>query len=260
MKLNGRIELANHLRSPSQIARVITEDWCANEMYCPACVSDRICRTRAGSPACDFTCPSCSERFELKSCKHPFGMRIPDSGYGAMIAAIQDDRTPNLLALHYSDSFQVLNLFAIPRYFITEASIERRPPLSPNARRAGWIGCNILLHHVANHGKISIVVNRTELPRAEVRTYFQQSKSLKQLAVPDRGWTLDVLNALAMFEGKEFSLKQAYAFETSLSRLHPNNRNIRPKIRQQLQVLRDLGFLEFREKGRYMLRQTSGIN
>ena len=36
-----------------------------------------------------------------------------------------------------------------------------------------------------------------------------------------------------------------------LARFYPGNRNVRPKIRQQLQVLRDQGFLQFTARGRY---------
>jgi type II restriction enzyme len=44
-----------------------------------------------------------------------------------------------------------------------------------------------------------------------------------------------------------------YAFEARLKALHPKNQNVRPKIRQQLQVLRDLGLLRFGAKGNYYL-------
>ena len=46
-------------------------------------------------------------------------------------------------------------------------------------------------------------------------------------------------------------LGDMYAFEQRLSALHPDNRNIRPKIRQQLQVLRDLQMLSFSGGGNY---------
>ena len=48
-----------------------------------------------------------------------------------------------------------------------------------------------------------------------------------------------------------FSLAEIYAFEDRLKALHPGNRNVRPKIRQQLQVLRDNGLLIFEGRGRY---------
>ena len=45
-----------------------------------------------------------------------------------------------------------------------------------------------------------------------------------------------------------------YDFESELTALHPQDRNVRPKIRQQLQVLRELGLLDFLGQGTYGLR------
>jgi hypothetical protein len=41
----------------------------------------------------------------------------------------------------------------------------------------------------------------------------------------------------------EFTTADAYAFTRELEKLHPDNRHVRDKIRQQLQVLRDAGLL-----------------
>ena len=66
-----------------------------------------------------------------------------------------------------------------------------------------------------------------------------------------RGWTLDVLNVVRSLGREDFSLADVYARSAELARLHPRNRFVRPKIRQQLQILRDLGLLEFLGRGRY---------
>jgi type II restriction enzyme len=66
-----------------------------------------------------------------------------------------------------------------------------------------------------------------------------------------RGWTLDILRIVQSFGKREFGLAEVYAFEHELSRAHPDNRHIQPKIRQQLQILRDLRFVEFLGGGRY---------
>ena len=42
-----------------------------------------------------------------------------------------------------------------------------------------------------------------------------------------------------------------YQFESRLATLHPDNHNIRAKIRQQLQVLRDMGYIKFLDRGHY---------
>lgn len=48
-------------------------------------------------------------------------------------------------------------------------------------------------------------------------------------------------------------LAEVYAFAGELARLHPRNLHVRDKIRQQLQRLRDLGFVEFLGAGKYRL-------
>jgi len=49
----------------------------------------------------------------------------------------------------------------------------------------------------------------------------------------------------------EFSLSEVYAFESVLSQMHPQNHNVKAKIRQQLQFLRDKNIIEFLGNGMY---------
>jgi type II restriction enzyme len=42
--------------------------------------------------------------------------------------------------------------------------------------------------------------------------------------------------------------------ERGIAKLHPANRHVRAKIRQQLQVLRDAGLLDFVGRGEYRMR------
>ena len=62
---------------------------------------------------------------------------------------------------------------------------------------------------------------------------------------------MDILNCVNRIEAQEFTLGEMYAFEDVLSTAHPANNNVRAKIRQQLQVLRDRGVIEFVDRGRY---------
>jgi type II restriction enzyme len=64
------------------------------------------------------------------------------------------------------------------------------------------------------------------------------------------------MNCVEKLGRKKFTIDEVYAFEKYLSKKHPENKHIKDKIRQQLQVLRDKGyldFLEFIERGRYQL-------
>jgi len=50
-----------------------------------------------------------------------------------------------------------------------------------------------------------------------------------------------------------FTTADAYAFTRELEKLHSDNRHVRDKIRQQLQVLRDAGLLIHVERGEWHL-------
>ena len=55
-----------------------------------------------------------------------------------------------------------------------------------------------------------------------------------------------------MESGDVFTLSRIYEAEGILKKLHPNNNHIRAKIRQQLQILQEFGYLEFIDnKGHY---------
>jgi hypothetical protein len=222
----------------------------------------------------------------------------------------------------------VRNLLLVPSFAFPPSAIVKCPPLSPTARRAGWIGCNFDLRRIPADARIAVVrtaphpdplpagegtaiaplpkigqsshrrtaddnspspwgEGRGEggrfqtiiIPTSEVREKFRKVKPLKELSVKERGWTLDVLNIVRRLveergcphpqhfrrlqrHGKvstsqnlpraaagdsrapsEFTNEDVYAFTRELEQLHPDNRHIRDKIRQQLQVLRDAKLL-----------------
>ncbi len=105
----------------------------------------------------DFICPQCSHGYELKSTSGTFGRRITDGAVSAMTATIREGRTPSFLLLEYSSAWEVRDLTAIHHSLITQDCIEKRRALGPTARRAGWVGCNIVLPKIALEGRIPIV-------------------------------------------------------------------------------------------------------
>lgn len=254
MDLKLPAELAARYKSAAQRARVVTEAWAAENIYCANCESGTLERCAPNTQAIDFTCPRCASPFQLKSQSHPFSSRIVDAAYEAMLRRILEAGTPSLLALHYDmPSWKVLNLLLIPGFAFSSSAIERRRPLSASARRHGWIGCNIVLVNIPPDARIPLVTDGEPRSRQSVRQSYARLRSLEKIAPDARGWTLDVLNAVRRLEKKEFKLVDVYAFEGDLARLHPRNQNIEPKIRQQLQHLRELGFLEFLGRGNYRL-------
>lgn len=67
--------LANGLKSPSQIAKVLTENWILSESYCPCCLGD-LTQAPPNAKVLDFGCENCGLDFELKSKKHTLGKKL----------------------------------------------------------------------------------------------------------------------------------------------------------------------------------------
>lgn len=241
--------------SNSQRARIATELWAQQNLYCANCDYTSLHQAPANMPAVDLDCLGCGACFQLKAQSHPFSRRIVDAAYSAMVRAIRENRTPNLFALQYDlAEWTVANLILIPSFAFPLSAIEKRNPLGPHARRAGWVGCNILLHSIPSDARISIVKDRKFVLANTVREQYLRVLPFERLTPEKRGWTLDVLNVLRKLGKTEFALADVYAAEHNLTRLHPANRHVRDKIRQQLQVLRDLGFVQFLGAGQYRLR------
>ncbi len=250
-------QFANY-KSQSQRARVATEAWGSENLYCPNCVEDHLDCTLPNTPSVDFVCHQCKSAFQLKSQGSPLSFRIVDAAYSSMRDAIRSDRTPNLFVMHYDRKrWSVSNVILIPNYAFSLSAIEKRNALGAMARRAGWVGCNILLSRIPADAKIPIVTEGFATGTSEVRRQYALLRPLKKLNYENRGWTLDVLNAVRGLGMLEFTLSDVYARESSLGKLHPNNRHVRDKIRQQLQVLRDLGLLLFLRRGCYRLGSSS---
>ena len=125
---------------------------------------------------------------------------------------------------------------------------------TPAAQRAGWIGCNILLERIPQDGKIAIVSYGSTVAERDVRREFARVQRLAEVPPTVRGWTLDILNTIRKLGASHFSLGELYRYESELMALHPHNKNVHPKIRQQLQVLRDLGLIEFTSPGNYTVK------
>ena len=250
--LEMRPEVAEGYKSPAQRARVVTETWVSENMYCPSCDSDCLAPLPKNTKVADFLCDSCDDRFQLKSQSRPLGNRILDSAYDPMMEAVLAGTTPNLLLMHYRPViWRVRDFLAVPGHFLTSSSIEKRPPLKSYARRAGWVGCNILLEQLPSDGRIHIVANGNITATTEVREKWKSFSFLKEQKAEARGWLADVLACVRRVGRSEFKLAEVYAFESELQKLHPGNRHVRDKIRQQLQALRDYGVLEFLGSGRY---------
>jgi type II restriction enzyme len=254
MKL-GFEESQSAYTSGSQNARAWTEAWVSAWAYCPHCGHAKMVQFPNNTPVADFLCTSCKEEFELKSQKSRFGTKVADGAYKTKCERLAASNNPNLLLMNYDlKTLSVVNLLIVPKHFFVRDIIEKRKPLAATARRAGWIGSNILLNQIPDSGKIHIVQNGVVRPKDAVLEQWQKTLFLRNESLEARGWLLDVMKCVESLGKREFTLDEIYAFERQLGDLYPGNQNVKPKIRQQLQYLRDRGFIEFVSRGNYRLR------
>ena len=254
MKL-GFEESQTPYSSASQNAKAWTERWVGAWAYCPNCGNSKISQFAANRPVADFFCPSCNEEYELKSQKTKFGTKILDGAYRTMCERLAATNNPNLFLLNYNlKQLAVVDLLIVPKHFFVLKIIQERKPLASTARRAGWIGCNILLNQIPSAGKIFLVRAGLPQPKEAVLTQWQKTLFLREEGTETRGWLIEVMKCVEAIGKKEFNLDDAYRFEKSLAALYPNNRHVKQKIRQQLQVLWDRGYLDFVSRGYYRLR------
>ncbi|MBO5065415.1 MAG: restriction endonuclease [Clostridia bacterium] len=243
-------------RSGTQQARVLTESWVSQNLYCPRCGNLNINKFPNNKPVADFYCPVCSNQFELKSKNGSLGKKVNDGAYEKMIERITSNENPDFLFMSYSKSELVVkDLILVPKHFFVPELIEKRKPLADTARRAGWVGCNILLEKIPQQGRVEIITNGIIINRNDVISKVNIGQKLEVKELNTRGWMMDILNCVNKIDDNIFSLNQVYGFEKELRIKHPKNNNIKPKIRQQLQFLRDKGLIEFLGEGMYRKKQ-----
>jgi len=238
--------------SGSQTARSQTESWVAESMYCPNCGYFQLSQFPANLPVADFFCSHCNDQYELKSQKKSFGKKVVDGAYATKVERLKSDTSPNLILMSYdAAATSVKSLCVIPKRFFVPSIVERRKPLAPTARRAGWVGSNILLHRIPPSGRIYFVQDGIITSKEAVLAQWQKTAFLESQSQSARGWLVEVMSCVEQLNATGFTLEDVYRYEEHLHRIYPDNNNVRPKIRQQLQVLRDNGYIEFLGNGHY---------
>lgn len=251
LNLSLDIKIAENYKSKSQIARVLTEHWVSKNLYCPCCGTTHLHDFDNNRPVADFYCQTCNEEFELKSKKGKLPNIVVDGAYSTMLNRINAENNPNFFFLTYTYDWLVSNFLIIPKQFLTPDVIIRRKPLSNTAKRAGWVGCNIDLSKISDSGKIFLINNGKVIDSKTVQENFNKTLFLRSKSKTSKGWTLDILDCVDSINSNDFTLDEMYSFEPELRTKYPNNNFIKDKIRQQLQILRDNGIIEFASRGKY---------
>lgn len=93
---------------------------------------------------------------------------------------------------------------------------------------------------------------RIELPKYKIETDEVFSYSIIKSSSNLLGWKKDIYDIIVEFPDDHFALKDFDYHINDLKILYPQNHNIKAKVRQVLQQLRDLGLIMFEGNGSYI--------
>ena len=177
--------------------------------------------------------------------------RILDGAYGTMIKRLKSENNPSFFFLNYNN-YEVQNFIVIPKHFFIPEIIIKRNQGLPD--RPNYIMCSINLSLIPQSGKIFYIKDKKIESKEKILANWHKTLFLRESKkIELRGWILDIMNCIDKLGKKEFSLNEIYNFENILSKKYPENKHVKDKIRQQLQFLRDKGYLEFSSRGNYRL-------
>jgi type II restriction enzyme len=208
--------------------------------------------TPTGTEFRDAVCPVCHQGYELKSSARVHGGKVSDGGYDSMMRSIVAADAPALMLMNYSRDWSVRRLVAVHPVFLTpEVVVKRKKPhIRPKSKLPYWM-CDLNLSLVPPDGRILLVSDGIVRPSAETRRKFRESARFGAVPLDQRGWTALVLAKVRKLRMVQFTNDDVYAFADEIHAVYPGNNNIKAKIRQQLQELVRIGYIERIAAGKY---------
>ena len=165
------VSLADGYTNRSQVARILIETWAEMNLYCLRCTQDTLAPLPPNTPVADFTCVTCGATYQLKAKDGRFGRLLIGAAYDATLRAVREGRMPAHILVEFDRRrATIVYADALPGALIDETRVIARTPLSLNARRAGWQGCNIDVSGLP----LVTIVEPAGLDRADVRRRWHE--------------------------------------------------------------------------------------
>lgn len=236
-----------------QATKMLTEHWTANNIFCPACWS-ALLQHATNKPCNDLYCRDCGENFELKASHGKLSNTIQAWAYNASIQAMEEGPI-NLFVLKYSDDYTITNFLVVPKYFFTQEVIEKRNEAKVKQKNWTirlWTWGIIRFDKIPESGKIHYISNWTYKTRTDILNAWNWIKFLEEETNEWKWWIFEIMRCIELVGKVEFTPIELYEkFGVLLSQLYPLNNNIDAKIRQQLQDLEKVGYIERIQKWVY---------
>lgn len=135
---------ADVFKSSAQKARVALETWAKLNLWCRSCGGPTLLGLPPNSPVADLRCAACGIEYQVKSKNGRFEGRILGAAFEPIRMRAIEKTIPDYLLIEYdAKSCRVTSVNLVRGHEITDKDVLKRKPLRSNAKRAGWIGCEI---------------------------------------------------------------------------------------------------------------------
>lgn len=160
MELNdiiSQIKEKNNWENESRIVGEACEYYVKNNINCVRCNTKNFEKYKTNEKSKDLFCITCNQKFQIKAksathkqvnnikCKNKF--KTIGGEYSTTLNNI-DEKIDYIIILYEKKTYIILSILYISNENINFNCIIPRNPLSSNAKRAGWQGCNIIFDNV----------------------------------------------------------------------------------------------------------------
>ncbi len=160
MELNdliAQITLNNNWKNESRIVGEASEEYVKNNIKCIRCNNINFEKCKTNEKSKDLICISCNQKYQIKSkcaTQKQINSIINKNTFktigGEYLTTLNniDQNIDYLIILYEKNSYKIQKILYIRNEYINQQCIIPRNPLSVNAKRAGWQGCNIIFSNI----------------------------------------------------------------------------------------------------------------
>jgi hypothetical protein len=158
MSLKLEIDFVKNNTEWKSVSRIIGragEIYCCNKLKCPNCNSKEWIECDVNKKSKDQICKICNKNYQIKCKKITTGQhtKIITSKKVKMIGAEYNttlkslDENIDYIVMLYDKNYFIIDVLNIKSQNLTKENIIPRTPLSKNAKRGGWQGCNLIFNN-----------------------------------------------------------------------------------------------------------------
>ncbi len=160
MELNdliAQITLNNNWKNESRIVGEASEEYVKNNIKCIRCNNINFEKCKTNEKSKDLICISCNQKYQIKAkcaTQKQINSIINKNTFktigGEYLTTLNniDQNIDYLIILYEKKSYKIQKILYIKNEYINQQCIIPRNPLSANAKRAGWQGCNIVFSNI----------------------------------------------------------------------------------------------------------------